>query len=231
MNIVLDCETIDRKYNFICDLAWVCVERNKIVAVHNYIPREYLALMPMGEFSAPKQAKTLQEVSYGRATIKPYAEIMEILKADAERAKYIYAYNANFDRSKVSETCKDCQLTAFAEFFDSSAIFDKWRDLWAWASHTILYKKSFIDFCEVHGLKTPKGFCSTSAETCLKFLRNDISYVEEHTALADVYDEFEIYLAIKKATKKEYAEEVADEKHFKGKPFYTIKKLQDAIEG
>lgn len=231
--LILDCETIDIKYNFICDLAWGIVDRNQMHTTKNFIVQEHLTRMASGSFSEPKMAATMAEIANGNATIKPYHEIMAELKADITQAKYVYAYNASFDRDKVIKTCQVLQLTEYAEHFSKTENYEKWRDLWAWASHTILYKKSFLDFCEVHNLVTPKGFCSTSAETCLKYLRNDPEYEEKHTALADIQDEFEIYLTIKKSIKKEFSEICLDDhkENFKGKPFYTIEKLKKAING
>lgn len=230
MVIILDVETISMEYNCICDIAWGLVERNKMTVKRNYIVLEHLAKMADGNFSKPKMAKTMSEVAKGRAIIKPYAEIMEILLNDIQNATYIYAYNAQFDRNAVIKTCKALQ-SEYTEFFESANIFDKWRDLWAWASNTILYKKSFIDFCEVNGLVTAKGYCSTSAETALKFLKNDLDYVESHTALDDIEDEFQIYLAIKKEIKREFTEICLNEEqqNFKGKPFFTIDRLKKAM--
>lgn len=231
MIIVLDVETLDINYNQICDIAWATVERNRITAIKNYIPLEHLARMAEGSFSKSKMSATMAEVANGNAIIKPWAEIAEELKQDFTEATYIYAYNASFDRSKVISINDALQTTAYGEFFKSAEIFDKWRDLWAWSSNTILFKKSFIDFCTAHNLRTPKKYCSTSAETTLKFINNDPDYVEAHTARQDVLDEFQIYLTIKKAIKREYAEICLDdeETNFKGKPFYNIKRLEDAI--
>lgn len=232
MIIILDVETIGFKYNEIYDIAWALVERNKIIARKNYIVQEHLAHMAEGNFSKPKMAMTMQEVANGRAIIKPASEILAELAEDVANAKYVYAYNATFDRSKVINLGKALQVPEAVEFFSQSAVFDKWRCLMAWSSHTIIYKKSFIDFCEAHDLKTPKGYCSTTAETVLKFLWNKPDYCESHTALRDVEDEFEIYLAIKKQIKKEYSEICLDEENqnFKGKPFFTIAKLKAALE-
>lgn len=231
MIIILDVETISMEYNCICDIAWGLVDRNKLRIKKNYIVQEHLAKMAEGNFSKPKMAKTMSEVAKGRAIIKPYDEIMAELETDVNNATYVYAYNATFDRNAIIKTCKALQ-SQFTETFTSSAVFDKWRDLWAWASNTILYKKSFIDFCEVNSLTTEKGYCSTSAETTLKFLKNDLDYVESHTALDDIEDEFQIYLAIKKEIKKEYTEICLTEEtqNFKGKPFFTIDRLKKAMQ-
>jgi hypothetical protein len=228
MNIILDCETITHDYNCICDLAWAIVKRNKIVTVKNYIVAEHMERMTTGNFSAPKMGATMKEIANGNAIVADWQEIMEELYSDIQQANNIYAYNASFDRNAIIKTCKALQ-SGYTEIFESAEIFDKWRDLWAWSTNTILYKKSFIDFCEAHGLVTEKGNCSTSAETCLKFILNNPDYVEQHTARADVLDEFTIYQAIKRETKKEFAEIVPKDKDFKG-TWHNIKRLRTAIE-
>ncbi len=231
MNIVLDIETIDPNYQLISDIAWANINRNKIVEVKNFIPMENLARMADGFFSKPKMAATMAEVTNGNCFILPWSEIAKELRKDCEEASRIYAYNAQFDRNGVVRTSKGLFDADNVEYFTSGDFTDKWRDLWAWASHTILYKKSFIDFCDALELRTPKGYCSTSAETTMKFITNNPDYEEAHTARADVLDEFQIYLAIKKAIKREYDEicKEEDEVSFKGKPFVTLKNLETAM--
>lgn len=231
MVIVLDVETISIEYNAISDIAWGIINRNKLKQTKCYIPQETLSKQAEGEFSAPKLSATMAEVERGNAKIKPWRDICKELAHDIEQAKYVYAYNATFDRQAIIRTSKMLAMSEIADYFSQTSIYDKWRDLWAWAANTILFKKSFIDFCESNGLTTPKGYCSTSAETCLKYLRRDLDYVEQHTALADIKDEFDIYLAIKKEIKAEYQEICLDEQeqNFKGKPFFTIDRLKQAI--
>jgi hypothetical protein len=226
-NIILDCETISFEYNKICDLAWAVVQRNKVVTLKNYIVAEHMAVMATGNFSAPKMVATMQEVAKGNAIVAPWQEIMEDLYSDIQQANGIYAYNAAFDRNKIIETCKALQ-SPYTEVFESAEVYDKWRCLWAWATNTILYKKSFIDFCEAHGYVSEKGNHKTSAETCLRFIRKDTEYTEQHTARADVLDEFEIYLTIKKAVKREFSDAVPDSNDFKG-TWHNIKRLNIAI--
>lgn len=231
MILILDVETISFEYNCVCDIAFGTVDRNRLTSTADFIVQEHLALMSEGNFSKPKMSATMSEVAKGNATIEKWDCIMEVLKKAIDNARYIYAYNASFDRNAILKTCKALQ-SQYTEYFESAEVVNKWRDLWAWASNTILYKKTFLDFCEAHELITAKGFCSTSAETTLKFLKNDVSYVEQHTALEDIKDEFQIYLAIKKEIKKEYAEICLDEEqqNFKGKPFFTIARLKKALQ-
>lgn len=229
--VILDCETVSIKNNIICDIAWIVISKNRIIKQVNYIVSELLPEMPKGDFSGDKLIPTLAEVANGRAEFKPWLEIAKELAADLQAAEYAYAYNMAFDRGKISETSKKLGYPQIAEWFDRPKIFGKWVDLWLLASHTIMYRKSYIDFCAENGLLTPKGFCSTTAETCLRYMGRGLTYTEKHTALEDVLDEYEIYLEIKRILGKELGKsELGTVKNdFKGKPFYNVKRLQDAM--
>lgn len=231
MPIILDVETIDKNYQFIYDIAWGVIKMNKLVKTRNYIVLENLSKMAEGCFSKEKTAVTMKEVVDGNAEILPFNDIMKILVNDFKKESYVYAYNGDFDRRAIINTCKHFK-SSYTEFFEKEENFNKWRCLWAWASNTIIYKKSYIDFCEANKLMTPKGYHSTSAETVLKYLLNDLNYVESHTALKDIKDEFKIYLAIKKETGRDYQNVLVEENklNFQGKPFFTIKKLERAIK-
>jgi DNA polymerase III epsilon subunit-like protein len=227
MNIILDCETMTINHD-ICDIAWALVDRNKILKVKNFIVKEHLSLMAKGQFSAPKMAQTMAEVANGNAIIAEWDEIAAELLDDMDRANNFYAYNAAFDRTALIKTSKLLQSEFTAEF-ENSDRYDKWRCLWAWATNTILFKKSYIDWCEVNGFVSEKGNTKTSAETCIRFIRNDPEYIEAHTARADVLDEFEIYLTIKRAVKREFTDEVPDPDSFKG-TWHNVARLKKAIE-
>ena len=230
MVIVLDCETIDRVYNAISDISWAIVERNKIKEIKAFVPRETIAEQSKGEFSAPKLFATMQEVANGNATVKSWIDICAEMLEDFNKATRIYAYNAPFDRGAIIRTGQILGIEGTVSPFENEKIFNKWRDLWAWAANTILYKKSFIDFCTANNLLTEKGNISTSAETCLKFIRKDLNYEEKHTARADVLDEIEIYLTIKKEVKKDYNETAQDyDAQCNTSPYLRIKKLRTAI--
>lgn len=227
--VVLDTETIGIKNSWCYDISWGVLKRNKIIAIKSYLVKELLGEVPTGDFSADKFKDTMSDIAENRTVIKSAHEIFEELLEDLEEAKFVYAYNANFDRGHLIKTAEHLKLFETAE--DLTALDAKWRDLWAWASNTILYKKSFIDFCEENNLITPKGYCSTSADTCLKYIYQDMKYSEKHIALYDVLDEIQIYLTIKEAVKSECKTmlDLENSGFFKGKPFYTIEKLKKAM--
>lgn len=59
-------------------------------------------------------------------------------------------------------------------------------DLWAMACESILDCKSYRNACLSHEMLTNSGeFFKTSAETAFRFLTNNYSFIEDHTALSD----------------------------------------------
>ena len=93
----------------------------------------------------------------------------------------VCAHNTSFDfcRTFVRECIEGM------EFFDIMfAFFD-----------TIGQTKKYNQFCAENGYYTASGNCRITAEICYRFVTNDISFIEEHTALADSLIEAEILRA------------------------------------
>ena len=63
-------------------------------------------------------------------------------------------------------------------------------------------KATYIKFALKNGLESPAGNIQTSAESCYKFLKNQIDFVESHTGLEDVKIEVEILAQCYKEHKK-----------------------------
>lgn len=67
---------------------------------------------------------------------------------------------------------------------------------------TIGQYRKFNKFCAENGYYTDKKNCQMTAEVCYRFITNDTSFIEEHTALADCEIEAEILRAVWKTHKK-----------------------------
>lgn len=232
--IIVDVETLDMQNNIVYEIAWAIVKRNKIQTIKSYVVQELLPLIPTGSFSKEKSPRTFQNVSDGKTLIKPFTEIWAEMIADFSNSQYLYAYNSAFDSRKVIETAQYFNCFEMGEIL--TAMLEKWRCLWKLAGNTILYKQSYIDFCNENDFITEKGNFMTSAEVALRYLRGDIGYVEQHVALDDVLDEYEIYLAIKHDLKRELGTfigpdyELATHEHFAGSAPHRIRKLDNAFK-
>ena len=112
--------------------------------------------------------------------------------------KEVSAYNLSFDLNAINKTN---QLIRGRE----NKLFDglKQNDLWGMAVETICQQKGFSRFCKKHGLMTDSGkFYKSSAEAVYAYMNNILEFEEEHTGLADVLIEVEIYNRVARQKKK-----------------------------
>ena len=97
------------------------------------------------------------------------------------RLEHIYKVYPNGTKA-VSDFTMDIKDKEFIDilfaFYDTIGQYEK-------------YKK----FCVENGYYTAKGNCQLTAEICYRFVSNDTSFIEEHTALADSEIEVEILRA------------------------------------
>lgn len=96
-----------------------------------------------------------------------------------------YAYNSNFDERVFNF---NCDYFKTQNPFDTVPILDIRGNVHKVIAFTPLYQ----NFCEKNNLFTETGNYSTTAEALTKFIRNDIEFIEEHTALADSEIELDI---------------------------------------
>ena len=128
---------------------------------------------------------------YYRALLKDPSVILCFTEAEAKavfsnwlaenNVDCVCAHNSSFDfcRTFVRECIKDKEfIDILFAFYDTIGQYAK-------------YKK----FCAENGYYTAKGNCQLTAEVCYRFLTNDTSFIEEHTALADSEIEVEILRA------------------------------------
>jgi hypothetical protein len=108
--------------------------------------------------------------------------IRDIKKYDVTSA---YAYNARFDERVFTF---NCDWFKCINPFDNIPIYD----IWGYIHHSIAWDNDYQNFCEENELFTEKGNYSTSAENIYKYIKNDVNFVEEHTALSDSLIESEI---------------------------------------
>lgn len=110
------------------------------------------------------------------------------------RVKEIWAYNCTFDKSSLSRL--------FADDFYILDNLVKFYDIIPAIVHTKLLNKNYIDFCKKNNFITEKGNIMTKAEIVYRYLKNNLTFVEEHTGLSDVFIEYEILLNAIQSNKK-----------------------------
>lgn len=135
-----------------------------------------------------KLAVMAHNVKHKGAIERTEKQVFEQLARDLDRygVEFGYAYNCQFDTDKFAKT-------AIAYGLPNPLEKIKIFDLWGFAYWNICMSKEYQDFCLEHDLKTKSGkFFPTSVEDVTKYLNQDVDFVEEHTALSDVYWELRI---------------------------------------
>lgn len=103
----------------------------------------------------------------------------------------IMAYNVQFDINAINHTAR--YLHSYNVF--SPFIFD-YKCLWAAWNSSIALTPSYYTFCMQNGFVGKKTI-RTNAETAIRFIMDNVNYIESHTAMDDVLDELKIYQFLK----------------------------------
>ena len=137
----------------------------------------------------------------GEYIMKPFFEIInELIRYCKENnVVAICAHNARFDIDALNTTAE--WLTGY-KFRVLSGV-EIW-DSMKMARSIFNNRPSYKNFCQENGFmtrhKTPR--CQMTAEVLYRFITQDITFEEEHTALEDVKIEVEIVRACYRAHKK-----------------------------
>ena len=122
-----------------------------------------------------------------KVLMEKYGYICQEMIRDIKRyeIKLAYAYNSPFDDKVFNYNC---------EWFKCNNPFDnvKILDIRGFVHNSIANEKAYKDFCEENEYFTESGNYSTTAETLFRYIKQDLDFVEEHTALADSLIELDI---------------------------------------
>ena len=94
----------------------------------------------------------------------------------------VYAYNCQFDKTALTKTYRYLTKSKFRWFFPYGTEF---KCIWHIACQVIGTEMDFYDFCIKNGFFSPAGNVQTSAEIMYRYISCEVSFVEEHTGLAD----------------------------------------------
>lgn len=113
-------------------------------------------------------------------------EIKAIMKE--YNIKQVWAYNALFDINALNTTQRYLTKSKYRFFFPFGT---KINCIWSVACQTICKQKSYFSFTKKNNFLTSRGI-KTSAEIVYRYLKDDATIEEEHTALEDAIIETEI---------------------------------------
>lgn len=96
-----------------------------------------------------------------------------------------YAYNSKFDEKVFTF---NCEWYKTINPFENVPIYD----IRGYVHHFVAFDKDFQEWCEREQQFTESGNYSTTAETLFRYVVEDTTFEEEHTALADSEIEYDI---------------------------------------
>ena len=221
--LVLDVETSLSQGNeqLIFDIGWTVssVSNEQMVLHRSYIVEEIFLDTPlmMRAFYFKKYPEYVRALADGRAELKPFNEIINILNNDIIdlNVKTLYAYNAKFDSTAITKTHR------YINNEKSELVYDI-KCLWSLSAQTFMATQKYVLTAFDNNWLTDKGNIKTSAEMAYRYLSGDLDFIEEHTGLEDSLIETKILWAINKYGKKK-------DKDCKQQPWRRIKKIKDEM--
>ena len=185
MNIlVFDTETTSLNKPFAYNIGYVVldVDNDKILLQRDYVVEQIWHNLPLFQsaYYADKRSIYVSGMKSRKIIMDKFGYICRQMSRDIKtyNIESAYAYNSNFDE-RVFEFC--CDWFKCINPFDTVQIYD----IRGYAHEFICDNKEYTDFCEKHELFTESGNYSTTAEALFRYINNDPSFEEEHTALSD----------------------------------------------
>lgn len=204
--VVLDTETcntpkdekggLDTSSGLVYDIGWAVIDKwGTVYLTRSFIIQEIFKdnVLMDSAYYKQKIPKYEKDIKNGARIVTSWYQAMAYLKTDMEKyeTKIVIAHNAPFDYKVMNSTERYLTKSKYryalpygTELWDSVKM----------ATDTIGKQKTYKRFCEENGFmtkhKTPRP--QMTAEVLTKYFRDDINYVEEHTALEDVLIEKEI---------------------------------------
>lgn len=194
--LVIDTETANTiEQPFCYDIGYaICDRKGNIYEEKSFVVAEIFLDMRdvmTSAYYAEKIPQYWDGIKEGSRKVTSIFNIRDEIKRDMKkyRIKRVGAYNMNFDKRALNNTIRYCSKSRVRWFFPFGT---DYFCIWNMACQVILNKATYIKFALKNGLVSEKDNISTSAESCYKFLKQQIDFVESHTGLEDVKIEVEI---------------------------------------
>ena len=195
--VILDTEaTGNFNPSLIYDIGWVVLDRElNISIVKEYLVKEIFTtnFLMKTAYYASKKPEYNKRVAKGEIEILPFREIINELMHDMKKhgAKVLSAYNIAFDNRAIRQTMEVVASDMLTKWDKFNARLSK-LCIWDLATDTLMQNEDFKEVAYEQGWISEKGNFQTNAEVAYRYLTEDYNFIEEHTALADVYIEYEI---------------------------------------
>lgn len=98
-----------------------------------------------------------------------------------------FAFNVAFDRGALKRSLKE-------KHYDKLFSNMNFHDIQTAVFYTFCNNLEYVKFCLANNYLTKRGYCQCKAETFYRYISKEISFNEEHTALADAIIETEMLI-------------------------------------
>ena len=229
MNILtFDTETTSLDKPFCYNIGYVITNvENGVTLLEKDFVVEQVWHNPMvfaSAYYASKRPLYVKAMKAKKTKMNKFGYICQELARDISKynIEYAFAYNSNFDEKVFNF---NCDWFKCINPFDNVTI----RDIRGFVHH-FLINENYKNFCEKNQKFTENNNYSTTAETVMQYISENISFVEDHTALSDSKIETTILLyTLNKGAKitENYSTKRSIER--KQKHFLTILKGKEKI--
>lgn len=206
MYLVIDTETCNTlEQPLVYDIGYAIADRNgNVVLERSFLVAEIFLDkkdIMSSAYYAEKIPMYWDDVKKGTRIIKSLFNIRKQLFADMKEynVKKVGAYNMGFDKKALNTTIRYCSKSLIRWFFPFGV---EYFCIWNMACQVIMDTRKYVKFAIQNGLVSEKGNIQTSAESCFKFLMNDVKFIESHTGLEDVKIEVQIMAKCLKTHKR-----------------------------
>lgn len=210
MNVaVIDTETTKNGYVYDFGAAIMNIGTGEVIDSMNVVIEEtFNDVSAMNtSYYACKIPAYLESINAGELEIIPFSECFKRFGALIEtyNVRSVWAYNMAFDFKALNRTITELSNGFITSFFPASVTC---YDLMSSAINIIGNTRRYQKWAIAHDYVTPTGRARATAETIFRFITDDASFVEEHTALSDAMIEADIlaHLAAKKSGYKRHGE-------------------------
>ena len=149
----------------------------------------------------------LEAINAGELEVLGFSDCFKRFGALLESygVRSVWAYNMAFDFKALNRTIAELSNGFVSSFFPASV---KCYDLMSSAINLVGNTRRYQKWAIEHDYVTPTGRARATAETMFRFIADDDSFIEDHTALSDAIVEADIlaHLVAKKAGYKRHGE-------------------------
>lgn len=197
-----ECQDVTPENMLVYDIGYAIVDKKgNVYRTGSYIIsdvffKEFYSKM-QSSYYAEKIPNYMQDIGENKRKVKSWSEISFILREVIQEFKVaaIVAHNARFDFGALKNTKEYLNQYAMLPFMT-------WYDSLKMARSVVAEMPTYKQFCYDNRYITKTGKCKLTAEVLYRFITQDNTFIESHTALEDCIIEKEILAYCFKQHKK-----------------------------